>query len=124
MFESLPPILVTYNSSATVAQLQQLRVATIVAKQKQGFAGRLKLFKSIINMFRQVGPACNPGIPHRVVSLPLSEGPTSLLLILSGGGVSGVRNKPDVSNFSGGHPLKLAGLPIKHLLGAKNGWGT
>lgn len=47
-------------------------------------------------MFGSVGPACNPGIPHRVATLPSSEGPASLPPILSGrDGVSGVRYKSD-----------------------------
>ena len=77
-------------------------------------------------MFRSVGPACNPGIPHRVATPPLSEGPASLPPILPGrDGVSGVRNKSDADktgNFSSRHPLGVAGFPFKHLLGAKKGW--
>jgi hypothetical protein len=51
VFGSLPLVYPTINNinSATVIQLQQLGVANIsitVAEQNQGFAGRLKLFKS------------------------------------------------------------------------------
>ena len=50
VFDSLPLVYpsISNNNSTTVTQLKQLGVANIsveIAKQKQGFAGRLKLFK-------------------------------------------------------------------------------
>ena len=134
MFESLYLVYPTIdkNNSATVRQIEQLGVANIsiaIAKQKQEFAGRLRLFKSNWDKIcsdQWVLQAIR-GYHIEWLHRPYQGERLHCPRFSQGEGVSTIRNKPNVKkagDFSSGSPLRVAGLPVKHLSGAQKGRGS
>ena len=131
VFNTLPLIYPTINinHSTIVSQLKQLGVANIsveIAKQKQGFAGRLKLFKrnwENICIDRWVLHAIQ-GYQIEWLNRPHHRHSLHCPRFSQEERVSGERNKTnarEAGNFSGRTPLGDAGFPIKHFSSAEDG---